>query len=69
MTESEIITRIIFLESQIIEKVIGDKTFKACDNDQFSEHRKELKVLREKVKHIIYPKSCLPDGKDPQRPD
>ena len=69
MTDSEIISRIIELESEIIQRIISDKGFKSCIGDEYQKNRDELKILREEVKHIIYPKSCLPDGKDPQRSD
>lgn len=68
MTDSEVISRIIYLETQIVEKIINDKNYRSCDNDQFKSNREELKILREKVKHIIYPKSAIKGG-DPQRPD
>jgi hypothetical protein len=69
MNEGEIISRIIKLESEIIQRIISDKGFKSCIGDEYQKNRDELELLREKVKHIIYLKSCLPDGIDPQRPD
>jgi hypothetical protein len=69
MTESEIISRIIELESEIVERILSDRTFKSSNDDEYKSHRQELKELREKVKHIIFPKSYLPDGKNPQRPN
>ena len=68
MTKSEIISRIIFLESQITQKIISDRSFRATDQDEFKEHRTELRILREMVKDELYPPSYLPDGKNPQRP-
>lgn len=69
MTKSEIISRIIFLESQITQKIISDRNFRASDQDEFKEHRTELRVLREMVKDELYPPSYLPDGENPQRPN
>ncbi len=69
MTESEIISRIIELEMPITRRVISDKNFKSSDSDGYQSSRLELKQLREKVKHIIYPPSYLPGGFNPQRPD
>lgn len=68
MTESEIISRIIELESPIVHRIISDKTFRPHDGDEYQNNREELKILREKVKHAIYPKSSLPGG-NPQIPD
>lgn len=68
MTKSEIISRIIFLESQITHKIISDRNFRASDQDEFKEYRTELRILREMVKDELYPPSYLPDGKNPQRP-
>lgn len=67
MTESEIISRIIELESEITQRVISDKTFRANDQDEYQEYRIELKILRKQVAHLIHPKCELPGG-DPQRP-
>ena len=50
MTKSEIISRIIFLESQITHKIISDRNFRASDQDEFKEYRTELRILREMVK-------------------
>lgn len=69
MENSEIICRIIELESPIVHRIIGDKTYRPHDKDEYQKNREELKVLREKVKHIIYPKSALPDGNNPQVPN
>lgn len=69
MTKSEIISRIIFLESQIVHKIISDRSFRASDQDEFKEFRTELRILREMVKDELNPISYLPDGKDPQRPE
>ncbi len=68
MTDAEIISRIIKLESEIVSKVLSDRTFRPSNGDEFQNHRLELKELREKVKHLLYPPSYLPDGKNPQRP-
>jgi hypothetical protein len=68
MTESEIISRIIELETPIVERIINDNKFKATDGDEYQASRLELIELREKVKHIIYPPSYLPSGFNPQRP-
>ena len=68
MTDSEIISRIIKLESEIVSKVLSDRTFRPSNEDEFQNHRLELEELREKVKHLLYPPSYLPDGKNPQRP-
>jgi hypothetical protein len=61
-------TRIIKLESEIVSKVLSDRTFRPSNRDEFQNHRLELEELREKVKHLLYPPSYLPDGKNPQRP-
>lgn len=68
MTDTEIISRIIELESEIVSRVLSDRTFRPGNDDEYKHHRAELKELREKVKHILYPPSYLPDGKNPQRP-
>lgn len=68
MTESEIISRIIELESEITCRIISDKTFRASDQDEYQEYRIELKILRKQVSHLIHPPSVLPGG-DPQRPN
>ena len=68
MTDTEIISRIIELESEIVSRVLSDRNFRPGNDDEYKNHRQELKVLREKVKHILYPPSYLPDGKNPQRP-
>ena len=68
MTDQEIISRIIYLESIITHRIISDRTFRASDGDEYQPYRVELKELREKVKHILEIPSYLPDGKNPQRP-
>lgn len=68
MTDNEIISRIIELESIITHRIINDRTFRASDGDEYQPYREELKVLREKVKHVLEVPSYLPDGKNPQRP-
>jgi hypothetical protein len=67
MTEQEIISRIIKLESEITGRIISDRTFRASDGDEYQPYREELKELREKVKHLLYPPSYVKGG-DPQRP-
>jgi hypothetical protein len=69
MTEREIISKIIELETPIVHRVISDKNFKANDQDEYQKDREELKRLREMVKHIIYPPSALPGGINPQVPN
>ena len=68
MTDGEIISRIIYLESIITHRIISDRTFRASDGDEYQPYRVELKELREKIKHILEVPSYLPDGKNPQRP-
>lgn len=68
MTDQEIISRIIYLESIITHRIISDRTFRASDGDEYQPYRVELKELREKVKHILEVPSYLSDGKNPQRP-
>ena len=53
MTETEIISRIIKLESEVVSRVLSDRTFRPGNDDEYKHHREELKVLREKVKHIL----------------
>jgi len=67
MTDSEIISRIIKLESEIVERIISDKTFRSSDGDEYQSNREELKLLRAKVKHILEVPSYVKGG-DPQRP-
>ncbi len=67
MTEQEIISRIIKLESEITGRIISDRTFRASDGDEYQPYREELKELREKVKHLLYVPSYVKGG-DPQRP-
>ncbi len=67
MTDSEIISRIIKLESEIVERIITDRTFRASDGDEYQAYRLELKILRDMVKHILEVPSYVKGG-DPQRP-
>ena len=67
MTDGEIISRIIELESIITHRIINDRTFRASDGDEYQAYRVELKELRSKVKHILYTPSYVKGG-DPQRP-
>jgi len=62
MTDQEIISRIIKLESEITHRVISDKNFRASDSDEYQAYREELKLLREKVKHLLYIPCQLKDG-------
>ena len=66
MTDQEIISRIIKLESEITSRIITDRSFRASDGDEYQANREELKILREKVKHLLHPPSYLKGG-DPQR--
>ena len=66
MTDAEIISRIVKLEGEITERIINDRTFRASDGDEYQAHRVELKILREKVKHLLYTPSYVKGG-DPQR--
>ena len=50
MTDSEIISEILRLELEMTRKIIGDRTFRPSENDQFKEHRKKLERFREKLK-------------------
>ena len=67
MTDQEIISRIIKLESEITERIISDRTFRASDGDEYQPLRLELKILRGMVKHILEVPSYV-NGGDPQRP-
>ncbi len=67
MTDSEIISRIIKLESEIVERIITDRTFRASDGDEYQAYRLELKILRDMVNHILEVPSYVKGG-DPQRP-
>lgn len=67
MTDQEIISRIIKLESEITERIISDRTFRASDGDEYQPYRLELKILRGMVKHILEVPSYVKGG-DPQRP-
>ena len=67
MTDGEIISRIIELESIITHRIISDRTFRASDGDEYQPYRVELKILREMVKHLLQVPSCIKGG-DPQRP-
>ena len=55
MTKSEIISRIIELETPIVERIINDRNFRASDKDEYQSNREELKMLRELIKDEIYP--------------
>ena len=66
MTDAEIISRIVKLEGEITERIINDRTFRASDGDEYQPYRVELKVLREKVKHLLYTPSYVKGG-DTQR--
>jgi hypothetical protein len=62
MTDQQAISRIIELESIITHRIITDKTFRASDGDEYQPYREELKVLREKIKHLINIPSCAKGG-------
>ena len=66
MKDSEIISRIIELESEITERIITDRSFRASDGDQYQPYREELKVLRDSVKHLLDTPSYV-EGGNPQR--
>jgi len=66
MTDQEIISMIIKLESEITGRIINDRTFRASDGDEYQAYRVELKELRSKVKHILSVPSYVKGG-DPQR--
>jgi hypothetical protein len=68
MTKSEIISRIIELETPIVERIINDKNFRSTDSDEYQESRIELKILRELVKDELYPPNYTKEGHT-QRPD
>ena len=57
MTTQEIISKIIKLEYEITTRIIRDRNFKATEDDEYKEHRKELKKLRKKIKNVITSKS------------
>lgn len=67
MTDGEIISRIVKLESIITNRIISDKAFRSSDGDEYQAYRLELKELRGKVKHILSVPSYVKGG-DPQRP-
>ena len=67
MTDGEIISRIVKLESIITNRIISDKAFRSSDGDEYQAYRVELKELREMVKHVLQVPSCIKGG-DPQRP-
>ena len=67
MTDGEIISRIVKLESIITNRIISDKAFRSSDGDEYQPYRVELKILREMVKHLLQVPSCIKGG-DPQRP-
>jgi hypothetical protein len=66
MTDQEIISRIIKLESEITGRIISDRTFRASDGDEYQSHREELKILRAQVKHLLNVPSYVKGG-DTQR--
>jgi len=49
MTESDIISKIIKLEYEVTKRIISDRDFRATENDEYKNHRKELKRLRKKL--------------------
>ena len=51
MTESEMISEILRLELEIINKIITDRTFRPSFDDQFKQHRKKIEKLRKKLKN------------------
>lgn len=69
MNKDQIISRIIELEIPITTRTVNDHNFKPNDGDEYVENRKELKLLREQIEDIIYPKSYLTGGINPQKPD
>ena len=66
MTDSEIISRIVKLDMLITTRIISDKTFRSSEGDEYHLYREELRILREKVKHLLYTPSYLKGG-DTQR--
>lgn len=68
MTDKEKISRIIELQSIITKRIINDRSYHACDGDEYHEYRQEIAKLREEVWDKINPPSYLPGG-DPQRPN
>lgn len=62
MTDQQAISRIIELESIITHRIITDRSFRASDGDEYQAYREELKVLREKVKHLLNPPSYAKGG-------
>ena len=69
MNIEQIISRIIELETPITTRTINDHSFRPNDGDEYVESRKEIKLLRDQIEDIIYPKSYLPGGINPQKPD
>jgi hypothetical protein len=51
MTESDMISEILRLELEIINKIITDRTFRPSFDDQFKQHRKKIEKLRKKLKN------------------
>lgn len=68
MNKSQIIKRIIELETPITTRIINDREFRATDTDEYQKSRIELKVLREMIKDELYLPNYVP-GLHPQRPD
>ena len=49
MTKDEIISKIIKLELEITTRIISDRNFRATEDDEYKNHRKQLKKLRKKL--------------------
>lgn len=59
MTDNDKISRIIEIELEITNRIIKDRTFRATDNDEYKDKRKEVIKLRNEVAHLIHTKSYL----------
>ena len=49
MTKDEIISKILKLELEVTTRVIKDRNFRANDEDEYKNHRIQLKKLRKKL--------------------
>lgn len=52
MTKDEIISKILKLELEVTTRIIKDRNFRASEDDEYKNHRIQLKRLRKKLEKL-----------------